>query len=703
MNKEATESLGSAGAAQPAPSNRWPMLCCAAALLWCAWWYCRDASQGLLLLTAGLAAVAAVLPRQAPHTARWVIWLTLLMAVACLAANVTRLVPPEGTQGDARVPDRAVTLLYALGAASLFFRPRTNGVTLVAVAGLPMIMMVVSRDGDAAGVVGRGAALLLIWGFIALAAAADLAQRLASTHHAGRPAPGAREVMLRLVALTGVLALAYALSAPVEQAALYVQKKVFGLVTTTGEGGASRHGNELSLKQPTPSDFLGRMRVLMLIQADHFPGYLRESVFTTYAGGRWLAPKPGAELRQSGPMLVGARQAEYQLGAIGPQETASHWRIEVMAPQLLGGFCLPGSAVALRCEGLPPLADADGAVTPGEAMPDRFEAEVAVRRLAASVYPLPAGTNDPAYLNVPTNLAAAVSNWVACCKGLAGEARVAVAGERVEAYFQTNFTYRLGVALRPAPDPLMDFMKRREGSCTYFASAAALMFRSCGKPARVVAGYVSCGRNPWLNRWVVRERESHAWVEVWDASASRWLLVDPTPACGHPTAQQEPGRVQFAADLLVAVWKRLVVGLKGVGLLMALADMGETLFAFLWHTVWSVAGAVVLAGFAAVWWLRRRSRKRPFTETERLRAELAEAMCKIAQRAVPARLRRRPCEGWDMWLGRIGPEMPASLLAELNEWAESYQVLRYRERLDEAAVRRWITHARRALRGGPRR
>jgi len=119
--------------------------------------------------------------------------------------------------------------------------------------------------------------------------------------------------------------------------------------------------------------------------------------------------------------------------------------------------------------------------------------------------------------------------------------------------------------------------------------------------------------------------------------------------------------------------------------------------------VWSVAGAVVLAGFAAVWWLRRRSRKRPFTETERLRAELAEAMCKIAQRAVPARLRRRPCEGWDMWLGRIGPEMPASLLAELNEWAESYQVLRYRERLDEAAVRRWITHARRALRGGPRR
>ena len=703
MNKEATEVYGNAGAERSALSSRWPMLCCAAALLWCAWWYCRDASQGLLYLTVGVTAVAAVMPRPAPHTVRWVIWLTLLMAVACLAANVTRLVPPEGTLGDARVPDRAVTLMYALGAASLFFRPRTNGVTLVAVAGLPMIMMVVSRDGDAAGVVDRGTALLLIWGFVALAVAADLAQRLGSTHQAGRSAPGAREVMFRLVALAGVLALAYFMRAPVEQAALFVQKKVFGLVTTTGEGGGNRRGNELSLKQPPPSDFLGRMRVLMLIQADHFPGYLRESVFTTYAGGRWLAPKPGAELRQAGPMLVGARQADYQLGVMGPQETASHWRIEVMAPQLLGGFCLPGSALTLRCEGLPPLADADGAVTSGEAIPERFEADVAVRRVAASVYPLPTGTSDPAYLSMPTNLVEAVSNWVASCDGLAGETRVAVAGERVEAFFQTNFTYRLGVALRPMPDPLVDFMKRREGSCTYFASAAALMFRSCGKPTRVVAGYVSCGRNPWLNRWVVRERERHAWVEVWDAPVSRWLLVDPTPACGHPTALPEPGRMQFAADLLIAVWKRLVAGLKGGSLLMALADMGETLFAFLWHMVWSLAGAVVLAGFAAVWWLRRRSRKRPVTETDRLRAEMTDAMCKLARRAVPARLCRRACEGWDTWLGRIGPELPAPLLAELNEWTESYQVLRYRERLDEAAVRKWIAHARRALRSGPRK
>lgn len=701
MKNKATERLdaGVQTSAQPARVSRWPTLWCAAALLWCAWWYCHEASQGLLFLTVGLAAVAAALPRPAPHTVRWVVWLSLLVAVAFFAANVSRLIPPEGTVGDARVPDRIVTLLFALGAASLFFSPRANGVTMVAVAGLPMVMMVLGREGNAVGAVDGSTALLLIWLFIGLVVVADLVQRLTSPCGREQPSPGAGDAMWRLASLAGVLALAYVLRAPVEQGALFVQKKVFGWVTNTGEGVGNRRGSELSLKQPPPADFSGRMRVMLLVQADRFPGYLRESVFTTYAGGRWQAPKPGAELRQDGAALTGGRQAAYRLGSVGPQERALLWQVEVMAPQLLGGFCLPGSAVRLQCEGPAPLADADGTVTAAVTLPDRFETEVVTRRVAASVYPLPDGGGDPAYLNVPPSLAGAVSNWVSACDGLAGEKRVAAAGARVEAFFQTNFIYRLGVALCSTPDPLVDFMKRREGSCTYFASAAALMFRSCGMPTRVVGGYVCCGWNPWLNRWVVRERESHAWVEVWDLSAKRWLLVDPTPACGNPAALPGPGRMRFAADLLVAAWKRLVTGLKGMNVLEAIADMGETLFIFLWHTVWSLAGAVVLAGFSAVWWVRRRSRKKPQAKDERLRTEMTEAMCGIARKRVPGHLRRRACEGWDLWLGRIGPDLPVPLFTEMREWAESYQALRYSERMDELAARRWLVRARQAKGG----
>ena len=69
MKHETTE-LNGAGAHE---RNRWPAVCGALALLWCAWWYCQGEGQGLLLVTAGLAAVAVALPRVLPGNTRWVV------------------------------------------------------------------------------------------------------------------------------------------------------------------------------------------------------------------------------------------------------------------------------------------------------------------------------------------------------------------------------------------------------------------------------------------------------------------------------------------------------------------------------------------------------------------------------------------------------------------------------------------------------
>ena len=38
--------------------SRWPVFFNALFLLWCAWWYCRDAGTGLLVVAGGLAALA---------------------------------------------------------------------------------------------------------------------------------------------------------------------------------------------------------------------------------------------------------------------------------------------------------------------------------------------------------------------------------------------------------------------------------------------------------------------------------------------------------------------------------------------------------------------------------------------------------------------------------------------------------------------
>lgn len=90
-------------------------------LVWCAWWYCREESQGLLFLASGVAVLALVRARALPSTARWVIWSGLLLTIACLAANVTRLMPPENALQESRGIDRVITVVFALASPHFSF------------------------------------------------------------------------------------------------------------------------------------------------------------------------------------------------------------------------------------------------------------------------------------------------------------------------------------------------------------------------------------------------------------------------------------------------------------------------------------------------------------------------------------------------------------------------------------------------------
>lgn len=703
MKRGLTAPLGS----RPPPAaelrrSRWPVFFCALVLLWCVWWYCRGESQGLLYLASGLSALAVARSRALPSTTRWIIWSGVVVLIACLAANVTRLVPPENALEETRGIDRVITVVFSAGLTALFFRPSIDSVTLAAVSGLPMAMVVLARREDVAGAA-KGLEEVIVWGSVALMIAADLAQRLTRRRNAEEPVtPGVREVGWRLFALAAVAALAFGLRLPLEWTARGVQKLLFGWVMNP-EHTLKRKGGDLWLSLPTPSDFGQRMRVVMLVGAGGVPGYLRERVFSRYQGGRWAATKPEETLKEESFDSSVQRKGAYALVPVPAPPTSFVWRVEVLAPALMSGFCLPGNAVALTCDGPPPLGDASGAVAAKELLPERYDLTVVPSSLLYSAYPLPDGRSNPAFLEVPAPLAGAVSNWVSACAGLAEAPSLPAAIRRVEDYFATNFTYRLGVRMKSAPDPLVDFMKRKEGSCTLFASAAALMFRGCGVPARVIDGFACSGWNPWLKRWVVRERDGHAWVEVWDRGSGRWLVADPTPPDGHSGLFNKPGKIRLALDLLGAGWKRLVGYLKKANFLEVIADVGAMLFLFLWQVVLSLPGLVVLAGFGVVWWLRRRLSRRKLTPAERLRAELMQAMAGLERRTVAPHLRRRHFESWSLWLRRIGPELPRERLDLLRERLESYQALRYSATLDEAAVHEWCAQTRSVKPRAPQR
>jgi hypothetical protein len=674
--------------------SRWPVFFNALFLLWCAWWYCRDAGTGLLVVAGGLAALAWARRRAWPGTARWVVWSGIVLTVVCLAANVERLVPPDDALDESRALDRVVTVVFAFGVTALFFRPSVQSVTLAVLGGMPLAMTALGRPDAMPGAVGD-AVPWMVGGTVALMLAADLAQRLTQEGGREHAVPGAQEIAWRVAALCLVTGTAFALRGPLELAIKQAQRQLHGWMFFS-ERLPKRRQSDINLALPVPHDFGMRTRVVAVIRSDSVPGYLRESVYLQYERGRWDVVKPHAPLVPSVVVGGSARRQypRYLLRAdTASVERRETWRVEIVAPRLLGGFCLPGTGLALTCAGAVPLTETNGSVTVHGPFPDAYEIEVEPRRVADTAWPRPDG-DAAMYLDVPGPLVAAVSNWVEACAGFADAPSVDEAVRRLESYFSARFVYRLGLKMKAHPDPLIDFMARREGTCTFFASAATLMFRQCGIPARVVGGFVCSGWNPWLARWVVRERDGHAWVEVWDSASGRWLIADPTPPEGRPLALQRCGRFRLALDLLAASWRRALAYLRNTNFLQVLADGGELAILFLWQTVWSVPGAVVALGLGCVAWLRRRSRLRRMTPGARLRSDLARAMTRVERRALPAPVRRRPSESWAAWQGRVAGELPGERATHLAKLLERYQAIRYSVNLDEAAAREWLEQAR---------
>ena len=56
----------------------------------------------------------------------------------------------------------------------------------------------------------------------------------------------------------------------------------------------------------------------------------------------------------------------------------------------------------------------------------------------------------------------------------------------------------------------------------------ALLCRSIGIPARYVTGYLVTEKNSETGRYIVREKDAHAFVEVYIAGYG-WMTFDPTP------------------------------------------------------------------------------------------------------------------------------------------------------------------------------
>jgi hypothetical protein len=108
----------------------------------------------------------------------------------------------------------------------------------------------------------------------------------------------------------------------------------------------------------------------------------------------------------------------------------------------------------------------------------------------------------------------------------------------IDFFKKRHFEYSLSP---PLYNSLEDFiLNGKAGYCSHFAAAFAYMARASGLPARIISGYQGGEFNPYDQSLILREMDSHIWVEVYLQKIG-WYRFD-------PTAIVAPGRIELGAN-----------------------------------------------------------------------------------------------------------------------------------------------------------
>jgi hypothetical protein len=114
----------------------------------------------------------------------------------------------------------------------------------------------------------------------------------------------------------------------------------------------------------------------------------------------------------------------------------------------------------------------------------------------------------------------------------------------LESYLRSHFSYDVNVHLPSGVEPVSWFLfdSPHKGYCNYFASTMAIMARTLGIPARVVAGYTSGHNDEKHHQHIMYGTDAHSWTQVYFAGYG-WINFE--PSAGFSTfTRPAPGEFQ---------------------------------------------------------------------------------------------------------------------------------------------------------------
>ena len=259
-------------------------------------------------------------------------------------------------------------------------------------------------------------------------------------------------------------------------------------------------------------------------------------------------------------------------------------------------------------------------------------------------------------------------------------------------FFFSKFTY----STWQGPDrsshtngtPLARFLlQTRSGHCEYFATATVLLLRVLGVPARYAVGYYVHEPNG-ENKYVVRERDAHAWCLVWDKKKQTWRDFDTTPGTWIARESVRESTLQSISDFFS--WLRFE---------FSKFRYGQTHLRQ--YILWALAPVMAFLLYQIVF--RRGRRRQPQKSGDKkadallwpgLDSEFYQLETKLAARGVP----RQPGEALADWLERI---LTNHAFADLRAPLQQLLKLHYRHRFDphglDASERKLLAQNVRAI------
>jgi len=131
----------------------------------------------------------------------------------------------------------------------------------------------------------------------------------------------------------------------------------------------------------------------------------------------------------------------------------------------------------------------------------------------------------------------------------------------------------------------------KKGHCEYFATATTLLLRKADVPARYVVGYSVTEKKD--DKYIIRERDSHAWCQYYVTAENKWYDLDTTPAEWRKQDRSfassfEPitdflSHAQFQASRVFWIWVRKVQEFEVIMGILLVLFFGFLIFRIMRH------------------------------------------------------------------------------------------------------------------------